>query len=305
MTIKNLPLILIPLVLAPEAMAANKTNDIKLEGAIGLLNGSSTELVYDDGQKLSQLDWKIENVPIIKLGATWDINEKWTVKGGFWSVMSDNGDAHMEDRDWEDPNQSSPTDISISPDTKLRNAYEIDLNATYWLLSESNYKIGALAGYQYNQFKWDGIGGTYSYNNGADVGSFPDNSVGIDYKQEFKVFYLGLAGEYSINKSDFGAQVKWSPWVDAKDRDNHNERDLTFYEQSNGNSDFVSLTLNYGYNFTPNVKLYAEYVYTIYDEAKAKTTMIDNATGEVDSFDNSAGLDNKNSLVSVGLKYSF
>ena len=54
------------------SMAANKTNDIKLEVANYLLNGSSTELVYDDGQ--SQLDWKIENVPIIKLGATWDIN---------------------------------------------------------------------------------------------------------------------------------------------------------------------------------------------------------------------------------------
>ena len=42
------------------------------------------------------------------------------------------------------------------------------------LLSESNYKIGALR-YQYTQFKWDGIGGTYWYDNGADVGSFPDN----------------------------------------------------------------------------------------------------------------------------------
>ena len=305
MTIKKLPLILITLVLAPEAMATNKSNDIKLEGAVGLLNGSSTELVYEDGKKISQLDWKIKNVPIIKLGAAWDINESWTVKGGLWSAMNNDGDAHMEDRDWLEPNQSSPSDISTHPGTKLRNAYEIDLNTTYWLLNKSNYKVGALTGFQYTQFKWDAIGGTYQYDNGTDVGTFPNNEVGIDYKQEFKVFYLGLAGEYSIDKSDFGAQVKWSPWVDAKDTDNHKFRDEVFYDKSSGHSDFISLSLNYGYNFTPNVKLYAEYAYTIYDEAKADTTQIENDTGDVYHSPNSAGLDNKNSVVSLGLKYNF
>ena len=37
---------------------------------------------------------------------------------------------------------------------------------------------------------------------------------------------------------------------------------------------------------------------------KQTQLVIDNATGEVDRSDNSAGLDNKNSLVSIGLKYS-
>ena len=304
MNIKNFSFVLLPVVFVPEVMAATMMPGIQLEGALGLLNGSSTELVYRDGKKLSQLDWEIENVPIIKLGATRDINEQLTFKGGLWSVMNDDGDAHMEDRDWLTPNQSSPSDISIHPDTKLRNAYEIDLNATYWLAINSNYRMGALVGYQYNQFKWDGIGGTYRYNNGANVGAF-SNIVVIDYKQEFQVFYLGFAGEYNIDRSEFFAQVKWSPLVDAKGVDNHRLRNLTFYEQSNGDSDFVSLTLNYGYNFTPRAKLYAEYVYTVYEEAKADTKLVNNTTGQVSYSPNSAGLDNENSTVSVGIKLIF
>ncbi|MER2495439.1 omptin family outer membrane protease [Vibrio neptunius] len=303
---KQLTLMLIPLAFAPSVMAADDANNVTLEGSFGVLNGSSTELVYSSstGRKLSQLDWEIHNVPIIKLGAAWDVNDKWTLTGSFWSVLTDDGDAHMEDRDWLNANQSSPTDISISPDTKLRDAHEIDINAIYWLLSQSNYKVGALAGYQYNLFKWDGIGGTYSYNNGANVGSFP-NVVGIDYKQEFSVLYLGLAGEYTLDKSDFGAQLKWSPWVNATDVDHHNRRDLTFYEQSDFNSDFLSLSLNYGYKFTPSMKLYAEYVYTKYSEARADTTIVNNSTGVTSFVANGAGLDNQNSTISVGLKYTF
>ena len=99
--------------------------------------------------------------------------------------------------------------------------------------------------------------------------------------------------------------VNWSPLVDAKGVDNHRLRNLTFYEQSNGDSDFVSLTLNYGYNFTPRAKLYAEYVYTVYEEAKADTKLVNNTTGQVSYSPNSAGLDNENSTVSVGIKLIF
>ncbi|WP_367180808.1 omptin family outer membrane protease [uncultured Shewanella sp.] len=90
----------------PEVIAEN--NQLTFEGALGVLDGSSTEIVYEStGRKLSQLDWDINNVPIIKLGANWDLNEQWTFKGRFWSVVTNNGNAHMEDRDWLDSTQST------------------------------------------------------------------------------------------------------------------------------------------------------------------------------------------------------
>lgn len=136
------------------------------------------------------------------------------------------------------------------------------------------------------------------------MGTFPD-VVGIDYKQEFSTLYLGLAGNYKFKQSEIGMQVKWSSWVDAKDKDNHYARDLTFYENSNGSSDFLSVSVNYGYHFTQNVTLYGEYTYSKYSEAKADMTIVNNNTGVTSYKSNGAGLDNENSIVSVGVKYTF
>ncbi|WP_076589122.1 omptin family outer membrane protease [Vibrio ostreicida] len=294
---------LIPLAIAPQAMAEGHQNNLALEGSLGFLNGASTENVFDTtGKKVSQLDWKIDNVPIIKLAAALDLNEKWTLKGGFWSAITDDGDAHMEDRDWLVANQSDPSHISISPDTKLRHAYELDLSATYWFLKRDQYQLGAVGGYQYTTFKWDGIGGSYSYNNGANVGTFP-NAVGIDYKQEFGALYLGMAGSYQLNQSEFGFLVKWSPFVDASDVDHHYMRGNTYYEDSNELSDMIALTLNYGYHVTPQIKLYAEYAYTKYEEARADMTIVTNSG--VGYVPNAASLDNHNSTATVGVKYTF
>ncbi|MCL9780188.1 omptin family outer membrane protease [Vibrio sp. S4M6] len=303
---KQFSLLLIPLFFAPEARAASNNGNVTFEGSLGVLNGSSTELVYESsGRKLSQLDWEIEDVPIIKLGIIWDVESDLTLQGRIWSVLTSNGDAHMEDRDWQDANQSSPTDISIHPDTKLRHAFEIDLNSIYWFVQQVNYKVGLLSGYQYNEFKWDGIGGTFSYNNGANVGSFADVVV-IDYKQQYSVFYLGLAGEYTLgSRSEFATSVKWSPWVYAKDVDNHYLRNLRFYDDSNELSNFVSLSVNYGYRFSSQTKIYAEYVYTKYFEARADTTTVNTSTGATSFSPNAAGLDNEHSTVSIGLNYLF
>ncbi|AAW85741.1 omptin family protease OmpT [Aliivibrio fischeri ES114] len=302
---KQLIFILTPLVLISEAMAESDKKDISLGLSLGVLNGASKELVYDDtGRKLSQLDWRIDNVPIIKLETDWNINQRWTLTGDFWSILIDDGNAHMEDRDWFIENQHFPTDISISPKTTLKKAYQASLHTTYWLFIQNNYEIGALGGFQYNQFKWEDLGGTYSYNNGTDVGTFPD-VVGIDYKQEFGMFYAGLTGKYRLDNSEFSFLLKLSPWVKAKDVDNHYLRNLTFYEKSNEYSDAVSLSINYNYNFGPNMNLYTEYAYTRYFEANADMTKVNNKTNDSSFSENAAGLDNLYSTLSIGLKYSF
>ncbi|WP_298772124.1 omptin family outer membrane protease [uncultured Shewanella sp.] len=196
------------------------------------------------------------------------------------------------------------THLSISPATQLKQAYEIDLSAIYWLINVSQYQLGVLGGYQYNTFKWDGIGGTYSYNNGADVGVFP-NTVGIDYKQEFNALYLGLVGAYKFKQSEIGMQVKWSPWVNAKDKDNHYDRDLTFYDNSHESSDFLSVSVNYDYHYTQSVTLFAEYVYSQYSEAKTDVTIVNTKTGVTSYAPNGEGLDNEHSTITVGVKYRF
>ncbi len=136
------------------------------------------------------------------------------------------------------------------------------------------------------------------------MGVFP-NTVGIDYKQEFSALYLGLAGLYRFQQSDISLQLKWSPWVNAKDKDNHYQRDLTFYEKSNESADLFSVSVNYNYHYTQSVTLFAEYVYSQYSEAKADMTLINNQTGETSYYSDGAGLDNQNSTITLGVKYSF
>ena len=303
---KLFPLLLISLPFVSETRAASQQGSLIFESSLGMLNGSSTELVYrNSGSKLSQLDWEIDGVPIINLGSTWGVSDNWTLAAHFWSVLTTDGDAHMEDRDWKDINQSSPTDISVHPDTKLRHAFEIDLNSTYWVLQQANYKVGLLSGYQYNEFKWDGIGGTYSYNNGTSVGSFADVVV-IDYKQQFSVFYIGLTGEYQLDsRSELGSSFKWSPFAYAKDVDNHYLRNLRFYDDGNELSKFIALSLNYSFHFSSQTQIYAEYAYTKYFEARADITSVNTSTGATTFSPNAGGLDNEHSIISIGLKYMF
>lgn len=289
-----------------EITPASAQGSVIFETSLGMLSGSSTELVYrSSGQVLSQLDWEIDGVPIIHLGSSWQASKRWLFSAQFWTAMTSDGDAHMEDRDWLDVNQSTPTDISVHPDTKLRHAFELDLNATYWFLQHNNFSLGLLSGYQYNELKWEGIGGTYSYSNGTNVGSFADITL-IDYKQQFSVFYLGFAAQYQLSsRSTFGSDFKWSPFAYAKDVDNHYLRNLRFYDESNELSDFLSLSLNYSYSFSPQSQIYAEYVYTQYFEARADITQVNTTTGATTIASNAGGLDNQHSIISIGLKYHF
>ena len=301
---KQLTLIIVSLFLSPVALAKSPKNVFSLDASIGVLNGTSTELVYEDsGEKLSQLDWDIKNVPIIKLGGQWDV-DSITIRGNVWTSLTDEGDANMVDRDWLTPNQSAYSDISISPNTQLTQAVEYDLNLTYWIVEHQNYKIGVLGGYQYTNFKWDAIGGVYSYDNGADIGVLP-NMKGIDYEQKFNAPYIGISGNYNNNNSEINMLIKWSAWVDSRDTDNHYARDLTFHEKSNAKSEFVSLSLNYGYYIKPNIKIFGEYAYSKYFKANADTTIVDNISGDSDTVPNSAGLDHDNYTLTAGVKYIF
>ncbi len=44
----------------------------------------------------------------------------------------------MDDYDWMDPNQESPTDWSTHPANRLNHANEFDLSAKGWLLKQEN-----------------------------------------------------------------------------------------------------------------------------------------------------------------------
>ncbi|GAB7397074.1 hypothetical protein OUHCRE2_05300 [Enterobacter asburiae] len=184
-------------------------------------------MVYDEatGRKISQLDWKIKNVAILKGDITWDAYSFLTLNARGWTSLA-SGSGHMDDYDWMNAKQSSWTDHSSHPATNVNYANEYDLNVKGWIFQGDNYKAGVTAGYQETRFSWTATGGTYNYDNGAYQGNFPAGERGIGYSQRFSMPYIGLAGQYRFNDFEFNALFKFSDWVRAHDNDEHYMRDL-------------------------------------------------------------------------------
>jgi plasminogen activator len=95
----------------------------------GMLSGKSHEMVYDagTGRKISQLDWKIKNVAILKGDISWDAYSFLTLNARGWTSLA-SGSGHMDDYDWMNDNQSGWTDHSSHPATNVNYANEYDLN---------------------------------------------------------------------------------------------------------------------------------------------------------------------------------
>lgn len=272
----------------------------------GMLNGKSHELVYDagTGRKVSQLDWKIKNLGIVKGDVSWDAYSFLTLNARGWTSLA-SGSSHMDDYDWLNASQAKWTDHSSHPNTDVNYANEYDLNVKGWLFKDKNYKAGVVAGYQETRFSWTATGGSYNYNNGADTGNFPEGERGIGYRQRFSMPYVGLTGQYRINDFEFNALFKFSDWARARDNDEHYMRDLTFRDKS-ANSRYYGTTVDAGYYIAPNVKVFAEFAWSKYEEGKGSTQVIDNISGQTSSIGGeAAGIANKNYTITAGMQYRF
>ena len=295
------------LALAPSTYAAQSINfspdSVSVETSLSVLNGESREFVYDEGAKASQLNWKINNAPIIKAGITWDPLSWLSLNANGWTTLASRGSG-MDDYDWSYPSQSHWSDWSGSPDTHLNFANQFDLNVTGWLLKEDSFKLGALVGYQETRFSWLAEGGHYSYDNGADVGDFPRGERTIGYQQKYRVPYLGLTGKYVYQDFDITAQFKFSPWVEARDHDEHYMRDLSFNESAS-NSNYYSGTINAGYSITSQARVFTELSWTRFSEGKGGSTVHDKVTGDSEHYNDAAGIQNYNYAIGAGIEYRF
>lgn len=281
-------------------------DSIKVSTSLGWLGGGSKEYVYDSntGRKISQLNWKVKNTAIVKGDVSWEPLFWLTLNARGWTTLTSSGSG-MDDYDWLDASQSHWTHWSNSPNTHLNYANEFDVNTKFWFVKRPEYKLGAVAGYQQTRFSWTALGGHYQYNNGNDIGDFPSGKRLIGYQQIFSLPYIGLTGGYRYRDVEFNALFKFSPWVEAKDNDEHYRRDLTFREKTSG-SNYYSASLDVGYYVTPNTKVFTEFTWSKYSQGKGGAQMIDNVSGEsIHEGGEVAGIENKNYSLTAGLQYRF
>lgn len=158
-------------------------------------------------------------------------------------------------------------------------------------------------GYLENIFSFLDNGGCYQYANRTYVGCWSKEQHGIGYKQEFSTVYLGLIGQYIVNHFEFNANLKLSPWVEAKDVDQHYLRNLTFKEYGY-DSNFYSAAISAGYNVSNTTKLFSEISFNQFTNGIADTLISDNDSKTYGYIYDAAGLSNKNYIISIGIKYT-
>ncbi|STX50186.1 plasminogen activator protein [Legionella busanensis] len=288
---------------ASDSDTAYKFDGLSFNAALGHLSGEAHEYVYEanKNKKISQLDWRIDSALIAKGELNYDVKPWLSINGKGWATLA-KGSGFMDDYDWLNNYQSNWTHWSYHDNTHLNNANGIDVSLQTWLLNKPSYKLGLLGGYEKTSFSLRAKGGCFIYDNARQIGCFEDNEPGIGYRQKFKTPYVGLAGKYAINNFELNLLMKLSNWVKSEDRDEHYSRDLTFKEWGT-KAKYHSLTLNAGYYFTKNAKVFAEASYANYGNTKADTEIKNNSSGRRSYIPNSAGLDNKNYIFAIGVQY--
>ncbi|CNI69791.1 omptin family outer membrane protease [Yersinia vastinensis] len=293
------------LLLASHTAAANQqshiTNNVIVSTSLGLLNSESREFVYNvpgNGRKLSQLDWKAKNTPIIKAEVSWNFLSRLTLSARGWSTLT-SSHGLMDDYDWLNSKQTQWSHWSHHEKSNLNYANEMDVNAKFWFLQQHNYRISLMYGYQRYNNSWTAYGGHSNYTKPQ-----PDEVAGLGYKQKFDMPYVGLASHYRYQDYEFNTLVKYSRWVNAQGHDEHYLRNLSFKDSSK-KSRYYGIVINAGYYITNNTKLLIEAAWNRYSEGKGGTQILDRTTGASAKFSEGSGISHQNQSISVGLQYTF
>lgn len=285
--------------------------------SVDKVNGKADEIVYDGNKKLSHLEWDIKNLKMLSLGFTSKIPDLFEGKSDIFearikfSNAINGGNGRMLDYDWDGDgydgniNHANWTDRSIS-DVKIQKAQQFDVAGSFNLHKEE-FRFNF--GYKYDRFKWSDYGGSYIYSvNGGFrnyIGNF-DDERGITYQQIFKTPYIGLEYQKELFDKKIYANIfgNYSKFVSAEDEDIHHLVNIKFNEYFK-NGEYY----NWGFNILGKIKedlyLGAGYEYVYYPENRGYTITQFLDTGEAYRSEDSAGIRNKFSKISLNLKYNF
>ncbi len=336
--VMSLMFFILSLTVAPAAWAksAGSTNgsiytEIRLN--TGLLNGHSGRYRYDaygkasgvPGHKLTQLNWTLENVPMVGVGFS-IASAKWLrVSADYWTNATDSN-ATMDDYDWNQDYMGLYTDMSTDwshwahhDSTTVTKAESIDLNAEITIFQSDRKKdfdrerftITAILGYKQDQFIWNanaaGVYGIYSntaYRDNQNI-TFPEGPV-VSYEQQYKIPYVGLGlNATNANQITFSARVRYSNQVQGDSIDYHYVDEARF-DDSGDNGKWLSWDIKMDFHMSKALLLNAAYMTQYYSEIKASTMHTDLKTGDKTLYQgDAAGLDHHSNMLSLGLTYQF
>jgi plasminogen activator len=300
--------------------AAQRGVQSEIRLSAGRLNGVSGEFVYDafgadsgiPGYKLSELQWQLESVYLVGLGASITPNEWLRLNVDYWTAPTD-GNGTMDDYDWLYVGLDW-SHWSHHDDTSVTEVGSLDLNGEFTLYDFGKKKtvITGLLGFKHDTLAWQSVGGYGIY---SSTGGYRDlfvtfpNTPGISYEQTFYMPYIGVGVRATTNNGSMpivlSASFRYSNQVHGEGVDIHHLRDLRFEDSGDGGK-WQAYDINIDFHLSKTLALNLGYAAQRYAEVKATTTMTDLASGDKFFFPgDAAGLDHRSNLLKMGLSYRF
>ena len=289
------------------------------ELSLGVVNGEAKEHVYDyEGfrgarRRLSRLDWELKNVAmgggslsVRPFVAQQNLLNRLSVNGGMWIALTE-GSGEMEDYDWMSTSSADWTHYSLSK-VDVKEGYIFDFNVGVDLWAEQSFALKALAGYKQNGWLWKDRGVYLLYPENGYIPQYLNGEHGIKYEQEFRMPYLGATVSWAQRDWAVEGYLAWSPLVSATDWDDHVARGLHFKE-SFKKGDMMGFGVELRYELTRmglrNWFATAAVDYQKIDHILGDLSVVVLETGERDSEDDIAGIENNWLTVSLGAGLRF
>lgn len=295
-----------------QAMSARTTQSVLLTNenndwfsariSAGVLNGVSHELVYfnNGNYKVSELIWRLEDVPVVGLSASAKLPWDMTLSLGGWTQVTNPG-SHMEDYDWD--NTIHPTDwayFSYSK-TELDRAEMLDSNLLVPILKGKHLALSGMLGFRLDHFQWTDGAGYYIYSSNPGfrdlTGTFPDKP-GIMYEQLFMAPYFGFQVEGVVGDFTLSARIAGSRWAWAKGKDQHFNTGMTFRDFFY-NVPYITCGGEAGYRLTDAVSVSLSF------DAQKYYRTIGYSMEDDHREDNAAGISHKSWVTNLSLEYTF
>ena len=214
-----------------------------IDATIGQVGGTAYERVYDQGYKLSELEWDLEGIAMGGVQGTAGFG-RFRVSLGYWGALNE-GDGDMVDRDWLVLGTDDWSDESRHDNTDLDSGSIFDVNLNVRAFTWGTFSLSGILGYRHDEWKWSARGGDYTYTwdrnddgyitrdewrtyRGNFENDYYDDVLVIKYRQEYDVPYLGVGCEGTLGPVQLRGHLLYSTWVSGEDHDYHALRDMTF-----------------------------------------------------------------------------
>jgi len=294
---------------APSVSYSNPDDTVRLNAGFGVIFLEGNEKVLNGNYTVSHLIWQ-STAPVLRGGLAVDVGDGFTASlEGSTAAF---GSGYMEDYDWllGDDTFANWSHRSQHPDTRLDHYFTGAAALGYELLNDGSAVIRAHGGLKYSDVQWTAYGGSYIYSDPAfrdTVGSIPDGTAAITYRQQLPELFVGFDGEEDYGDFRVGGLLRGGITFLGVATDNHYLRipPLRFVD-SMWVAPTVAAGVDVSFELGQNAELTLAARYDHVFEQRGNTKEYNATTGAlIGDFVGSAAAALRSVEVTAGLKGSF